>query len=161
LAAPRETISNASPSLSAAEACAAAKVPSEECAWALPTLLGFDPTHDHVAALTVRERATAGEGCNDDAGEGFDLATWKVVSSKKWPAKSHCDDRNRTVNEFAREIARRGLVPAQNLVTDFVVEVASSVMFGPVAILDAPLCGSMVEAKAVGRRFELSMIGPK
>src|SRR5262249_43671126 len=144
---------NAELNITTADSCAGVPLPSTRCAWFAPRILGFDVANDRVAAVTVRERASAGEGCDDDAGEVFDLATWKVVSSKKWSGSSNCRDRNQTINEFAREIGRKGFVPARNLVTHLVLEPAGSELSARIAILDAPLCGYMVEAKPVGRHF--------
>lgn len=124
----------------------------------MPTLLGFDPSGRRVAALTLRELSGAARRCSDDAGEIFDLASWRVISRK--PFK--CGDDGPlalATARFADQIARAGFVPIKNLVTKRTVEYADSDGYVPVAMLDDPLCGSMIQVVKRGSRFVISFVG--
>jgi hypothetical protein len=131
------------------------------CSWDNdPFLLGFDAKLGRGAMIDLTGRATAGEECPEAWGEVFDLRTGKVVSRTLLFRNGPCSGRDPAISRFALPFVKRGIVPVPSLVTAQPVMPAGATGYGPLVMLDAPLCGWMLQVAPEAKRFVVTLVSP-
>lgn len=124
----------------------AAAAKQKGCEWGDPRILALDPAKARAAVLLMPEVPTAGgdDECDDSRALTFDIATARTTVRTKWKGPS-CEGRGLAVSRLVAGLPAEGFTAeVRSLITARGSVAVGATGHSPVAVLDAPLCGSML-----------------